>query len=173
MTYSGEFIGLNKKNVAPIQWVMDLATRWMMGFKKSNKWVAGLTLSVEMDLPMIYEYMMGMRARLYHKLKFGSPPMQTYLWDLQGKHRFHPKQMWCSENELWLKVVHSPNLRRAGTLAVEGGVNKYALCSLSRSALVRSMYKDPISGDYDEHAYTRMVDEVTAWWLFSQEGDSP
>ena len=173
MTYGGEFIGFNKKNVAPIQRVMDLATRWIMGFRKSNKRVAGLTLSVEMGLPMVYEYMAGMRARLYHKLKFGSPPMQTYLRSLQGEHRFHPKRTWCSENELWLKAVHSSNLRQEGTLAVEGGVNKYAPIILSGSELVRLQFNDPISGEFDDKAYDEMVDEVTTWWLLGERGDSP
>lgn len=174
MTYGGEFIGFNKKNVAPIQRVMDLATRWIVGVKKSNKRVAGLTLSLEMGLPLVYEYMAGMRARLFHKLKFGVPKMQTYLPVLQQDHRFHPNRTWCSENELWLKSVHGIRQPRKGAQLATGGVNKYAPKIVTGKTLwVQDIYRHPISRELDEDQWQKVVDDVTEWWLSGQEGDSP
>lgn len=174
MMYGGEFIGFNKKNAVPIQRVMDLVTRWMAGVRKSNKRVAGLTLSVEMGLPIVYEYMAGMRARLYHKLKFGVPKMQTYLPLLQAAHKFHPQSPWCSENELWLKSFHTPKSMRGKKELANSGVNKYAPKFLVPTTEDPAGYfSDPVSKELNEAKWDGMIRELTDWWLLGQRGDPP
>jgi exonuclease III len=55
MMYGSEFIGFNKKLAQPAQRVIDLAARWCVGLRKSNKMTSGLVLSVELGLPQMYE----------------------------------------------------------------------------------------------------------------------
>jgi len=110
MTYGSEFIGFNKRHALPLQRVVDIATHWMLGLRRSNRQVAGLTLSLDLGLPLIYEFQAALRARLYAKLN--TSLMRTALPQLQkDKASFAPRRTWCTENEYWMNNLRMDPIR--------------------------------------------------------------
>ena len=179
MTYGSEFVGFNKKLAAPVQRVMDLALRWCVGLKRTSKQVSSMVLSVELGIPLFYEFFAGQRARLFHKLKLGDPPMQTLLTSLQAEHAFHPQRTWCSENEFWLKRFHAPQRRTREWLWGAGGIYKYSTLELELDADgVNEFWEVPDPRHPNVRTWYRegfewMRDNVTKWWIAGAIGDSP
>lgn len=178
MAYGSEFIGFNKKLAQPAQRVLDLAARWCVGLKKSNKMTSGMVLSVELGLPLAYEVYAGQRARLYHKLKFGDPPMETLLVDLQKEHSFHPQRTWCSENEFWLKRFHAPRNSSRDWRHGESGINKYVPYEIEATAEARDSYwevvnpRTPNVRTFYREGFDWMKEHVTQWYLAGGYGDT-
>lgn len=180
MAYGAEFIGFNKKLAEPLQRVMNVALRWSVGLKKSSKVTSGLVMSVELGIPLFYEFLAGQRARLFHKLTLGDPPMQTLLPALQEDHTFHPQRTWCSENECWLKRFHAPPLKRKGEWRWgDTGMYKYAPLEMVPNKEVRDSYwekgvnpRRQEQRTYDHAGLAAMTKEVTKWYLAGAIGDS-
>lgn len=178
MAYGSEFLGFNKKLAAPVQRVIDLALRWCVGLKKSNKSVASMVLSVELGIPLFYEFYAGQRARLFHKLKLGDPPMKTLLVSLQKDHAFHPQRTWCSENEFWLKRFHAPQKSVGSWTWGKGGKYKYAMLEVQPDNAIIADYwevRDPRAPEvktFYQEGLDYMSAEVAKWFKAGAIGDS-
>ncbi|KAI9452941.1 hypothetical protein HD554DRAFT_2043522 [Boletus coccyginus] len=178
MAYGSEFLGFNKKLAAPVQRVIDLALRWCVGLKKSNKSVASMVLSVELGIPLIYEFYAGQRARLFHKLKLGDPPMKTLLVSLQADHAFHPQRTWCSENEFWLKRFHAPQKSERGWQWGKGGKYKYAMLEVQPDNEIIADYwevqdpRTPHVKTFYQEGLDWMSARVAEWYKAGAVGDS-
>jgi hypothetical protein len=171
MMYGSEFVGFNKRLAQSAQQVINLAVRWCVGLKKSNKMTSGLVLSVELGLPQMYEVYGGQRAWLYHKLKFGDPPMESLLVSLQKYHAFHLQRTWCSEKEFWLKCFHAPRNRSREWKHRESGINKYVPYEIEPIAEVLKgcweVYnpRKPDVWTFYRAGFDWMKEHVTQWYL--------
>lgn len=174
MTYGGEFIGFNKRHSAPMQRVIDMAMRWILGLRRTNRQVAGLTLSLDLGLPPMYEVLAGLRARLHAKLE--TPDfMKTLLPILQqDRASFHPYRTWCTENGLWTSSLLVKNNLPA---TVDGALPEVALTSGLRKwapwLVVNTPAHDETVADLDEEGYDIAKAEWLVWVLHGQEGPPP
>ena len=105
MLYRAEMIGFQATHAAPLQRVIDLAARWIVGLQKHNTRTDAFTLCLELGLPPVHQELCAMRARLAFKLEqHKDGGMKTWLqtlWD-------HPpltignRLTWVSQTKRWI-----------------------------------------------------------------------
>lgn len=125
MVYGSEWTAFKQVHAQPMQRVIDVGVRWIMGVAGNDYTVASATMSFELGLPSVEEVMASMRARLHAKLKFGDPPMKTWLQALASRPYFppggHRKLTWVTLNERWLSALWAFSYEEED----KGGLKKY------------------------------------------------
>jgi hypothetical protein len=108
MLYGAELIGFQAVHAEPMQRVMNIAAKWIMGMQHRNTQVDAFTLCYELGLPPVHQEMSALRARLAFKLRahtdgglnswlqklYDSPPT-----DIGSSHT------WVTLSQKWLKEI--------------------------------------------------------------------
>jgi hypothetical protein len=68
MLYGAEFIGFQQLHAEPMQRVVNLAAKWIMGLSDGNTQTDAFSLCFELGLPPVHQELCAMRARLCFKL---------------------------------------------------------------------------------------------------------
>jgi hypothetical protein len=87
MLYGSELIGFQKLHAEPLQRVINIAVKWIVGLHKSNTSMDAFLLCYELGLPPIFLEMSSARARL--GIKLDAIPLKTWiqqLWDNSAKY---------------------------------------------------------------------------------------
>jgi exonuclease III len=108
MLYGAELIGFQAVHAEPMQRVINIAAKWIMGMQHRNTQVDAFTLCYELGLPPVHQEMSALRARLAFKLRahtdgglnswlqklYDSPPT-----DIGSSHT------WVTLSQKWLKEI--------------------------------------------------------------------
>ncbi|PSR77303.1 hypothetical protein PHLCEN_2v7960, partial [Hermanssonia centrifuga] len=161
MLYGSEWTGFRQEHAAPIQRVVDMATRWAMGAGARSNSYAGFTLSTDLGIPSVVEEMAARRTRLWVKLEAGEKKMRTWLQILHDNDNINQNisegdplvhwnsYSWSRSGKNWIRDVWGPhdvsvwdvkvNVPDAilGTVATKysgrsGKLNKYEFVSFLR-----------------------------------------
>jgi hypothetical protein len=106
MLYGLEFIGFQKLHLDPLQRVINIAAKWMVGLHRSNTSTDAFSLCYELGLPLISLEMSSMRARLGIKLD-ARPPLKTWIQELWDNPATYPTRhlTWVTQTKKWLNQV--------------------------------------------------------------------
>ncbi|KAH8981642.1 hypothetical protein EDB86DRAFT_2834774 [Lactarius hatsudake] len=106
MLYGSELIGFQKLHAGPMQRVIDIAVKWIVGLARSNTSTDAFTLCYELGLPPIFLEMSASRARL--GLKLDAPKkMKTWiqtLWDKPATYKSR-HMTWVSQTKKWIEMA--------------------------------------------------------------------
>ena len=106
MLYGGELIGFQMLHAEPLQRVINLAAKWIIGVSKDNTQFDAFTLCYELSLPPIHQELSAMRARLTEKLRYHNR-MQTWLkhlWD--NPPDFSSLHLtWVTNSKKWMRMI--------------------------------------------------------------------
>lgn len=108
MMYGSELIGFQGHHADPMQRVLNVAAKWILGLSKDSHNVDAFTLCYELSLPPVHQEMCAMRARLATKLNAHTDGglntwIQT-LWDHPPTNReIKLHKTWVSTSQAWLK----------------------------------------------------------------------
>ena len=108
MLYGSELIGFQKLHAEPMQRVVNIAAKWIVGLAKSNTSTDAFTLCFELGLPPIFLEMSASRARLGIKLEM-DPPLKTWiqiLWDEPARYKSR-HLTWVSQTMTWLEKARA------------------------------------------------------------------
>lgn len=119
MTYGCEWIAFKNSNLKPIQDVIHVAARWIIGLSHSNKEVAGFTLATELGLPSIEVLAAGARIRLYDKARRdpreGAGGLKTWLATL-----VHAGRGWRGQKQTWVTYTDTYYAKKVGDDSRDG-----------------------------------------------------
>jgi len=119
MLYGAEFIGFQALHAEPIQRVINMAAKWILGLQKHNTSTDAFTLCYELGLPPVHQELCAMRARLCYKLEAHTDGglhtwIQT-LWD--GPLTISQnRQSWVTQSKKWLKGLEKDRQKYARTI---------------------------------------------------------
>ncbi|KAN0128154.1 hypothetical protein V8E53_014069, partial [Lactarius tabidus] len=82
MLYGVEFIDFQKLHAKPMQRIVNIAVKWIMGLARSNTSTDAFTLSYKLGLLPIFLEMSAARARLGYKLDIGHEKLKTWIQQL-------------------------------------------------------------------------------------------
>lgn len=121
MLYGAEFIGFQALHAEPMQRVINMAAKWILGLQKHNTSTDAFTLCYELGLPPVHQELCAMRARLCYKLEAHTEGgLHTWiqrLWDLpptisQNRHS------WVSQSQKWLAGLEKDKNKYAGRIII-------------------------------------------------------
>jgi exonuclease III len=69
MLYGSELIGFQAVHAEPMQRVINVAAKWIMGLQSKNTLTDAFTICFELGLPPVHQEMCALRARLNYKLE--------------------------------------------------------------------------------------------------------
>jgi len=69
MLYGAELIGFQTTHAEPMQRVINMVAKWIMGLQNKNTQMDAFTICFKLGLPPIHQEMCASRARLNYKLK--------------------------------------------------------------------------------------------------------
>jgi hypothetical protein len=105
MLYGSEFIGFQKLHVEPLQRVINIAAKWIVGLHKSNTSTDVFSLCYKLGLSPVSLEMSSARARL--GIKLNTNPVKTWiqqLWDNPAKYSMQCLT-WVMQMKKWLDQV--------------------------------------------------------------------
>jgi hypothetical protein len=105
MLYGSEPIGFQKLHAEPLQRVINIAVKWIVGLHKSNTSTDAFLLCYELGLPPIFLEMSSARARL--GIKLDAIPLKTWiqqLWDNPAKYSTR-HMTWVMQMKKWLDQI--------------------------------------------------------------------
>jgi exonuclease III len=107
MLYGAEFIGFQQLHADPMQRVINLAAKWILGLSGSNTQTDAFTLCFELGLPPVHQELCAMRARLCFKLDAhldgGLGTWIQDLWDNPPPVKHAMPLSWATTSRQWLK----------------------------------------------------------------------
>ncbi|CAL1703472.1 unnamed protein product [Somion occarium] len=109
MLYGSEWTGFRQTHAAPLQRVVNIAIRWVLGIPAMSSSFDMYTCCYELGLPTIEEEMAARRTRLHAKLEYGTEKMRTWLQILHdhrdGYKSPHPRSyVWTKSG--WNYIDH-------------------------------------------------------------------
>ena len=118
MLYGAEFIGFQALHAEPMQRVINMAAKWILGLQKHNTSTDAFTLCYELGLPPVHQELCAMRARLCYKLEaHTNGGLHTWIQDLwDGPPTItQNRQSWVSQSVKWLKGLEKDGNKYART----------------------------------------------------------
>jgi exonuclease III len=110
MLYGAEFIGFQALHAAPMQRVINIAAKWILGLSKDASHMDAFTLCYELGLPPVHQELCAMRARLCYKLEAHTEGgLNTWIQDLWDqpptRKETGPRLTWVTASRRWLKEL--------------------------------------------------------------------
>jgi exonuclease III len=127
MLYGAEFIGFQALHAAPMQRIINVAAKWILGLSKDASHVDAFTLCYELGLPPIHQELCAMRARLCYKLEAHTDGgLNTWIQDLwdqpPSRKDTGPRLTWVTASRRWLKELDKDKNKYNRLLVDDAGV---------------------------------------------------
>jgi hypothetical protein len=123
MLYGLEFIGFQKLHSDPLQRVINVAAKWIVGLHRSNTSTDVFSLCYKLGLLPIFLKMSTMRARLRIKLD-AHLPLKTWIQELWDNPAAYPSRhlTWVMQTKKWLNQVEKEKHKYARLFLPNEGV---------------------------------------------------
>jgi exonuclease III len=125
MLFGAELIGFQALHAEPMQRVINVAAKWIIGLQHTNTQCDSMTLCYELGLPPIHVEMCALRARLAFKLEAHTDGgLNTWLQTLYDRPS-PPRgnfQTWVSLTKKWLEGIRGDLKKYARSLELSGVV---------------------------------------------------
>ncbi len=106
--YGGEWIGMCKSRVAPIQTALDAALKMALGSSTKSRLYSSQALAWELNMPTIESRMAQARARLFDKATESKDEkkvtLKTWLRPLVKHRMVSRSRTWVTQTSHWLKT---------------------------------------------------------------------
>ena len=118
MLYGAEFIGFQKLHADPLQRVINIAVKWILGLHRSNMSTDAFTLSYELGLLPLFLETSTAHARLGCKIKMGQEKLHTWIQKLFDNPATYSTRhlTWVTQTKKWLQKVESEKHKYAWVL---------------------------------------------------------
>jgi hypothetical protein len=122
MLYGAEFIGFQMLHANPLQRVVNIAAKWILGLASQNTTTDAFTLCYELGLLPIFLEMSAAHARLGLKLNIGLEKLKTWIQQLFDNPACYSTrhQTWVTQMKKWLERVESEKYKYAQEIDEEG-----------------------------------------------------
>ena len=110
MLYGAELIGFQATHAEPMQRVVNMAAKWIIGLQNKNTQTDAFTICYELGLPPVHQEMCALRAWLNYKLEVhtegGLRDWLQILYD-NPPSDIRTSHTWVTVSKKWLRVLEN------------------------------------------------------------------